>query len=322
MEKAVKLVTGNLGGYVVLHDSNNDGYPDELLIMNTPDIQTATNVWRFNQNGLMHANSYTGQYANAAITMDGQINAEFITTGLMSANRVRTGTISSLNGNCSINLDNETITFVNSSNQTVLQFSPTAGLTVVGDGTFSGTLQAVNGTFDNLSAGGSSYFCANYIHLDAGSSSGKLYIGDASDHGYSEVSIYNPDAGGRTDSWSGCEGNVGTGEHSFQQIVAEHIYCRQNHTDSSIRFKENVKDLDDSLYNIDDLRPVMFNYKNRKETVMGFIAEECIETAPTAVCYMDGDTQPDSLDYNQFIPIAIKEIQELRKRVKDLEENK
>lgn len=83
IETAVERVTGNLGGYVILHDTNNDGFPDELLIMDTSDITTATNVWRWNQQGLMHANSYTGTYANAAITMDGKIVADAITAGTL-----------------------------------------------------------------------------------------------------------------------------------------------------------------------------------------------------------------------------------------------
>ena len=52
METAVKhateLITGNLGGYVILHDSNGDGQPDEILIMDTADISTAVKVWRWN----------------------------------------------------------------------------------------------------------------------------------------------------------------------------------------------------------------------------------------------------------------------------------
>lgn len=83
IETATKKVTGNLGGYVILHDSNGDGYPDELLIMNTPDITTATSVWRWNQQGLMWASSYTGQFATLAITNDGQITADAITTGIL-----------------------------------------------------------------------------------------------------------------------------------------------------------------------------------------------------------------------------------------------
>lgn len=83
IETATQKVTGNLGGYVILHDSNGDGYPDELLIMNTPDIATATSVWRWNEQGLMWARSYTGQYATLAITNDGQITADAITTGIL-----------------------------------------------------------------------------------------------------------------------------------------------------------------------------------------------------------------------------------------------
>lgn len=83
IETAVERVTGNLGGYVILHDSDNDGFPDELLIMNTDDITTATSVWRWNQAGLMWANSYNGQYATLAITNDGKITADAITTGTL-----------------------------------------------------------------------------------------------------------------------------------------------------------------------------------------------------------------------------------------------
>ena len=83
IETAVERVTGNLGGYIVLHDANDDGYPDELLIMNTPDIESATSVWRWNQAGLMWANSYTGQYSTLAITNDGKISANAITAGIL-----------------------------------------------------------------------------------------------------------------------------------------------------------------------------------------------------------------------------------------------
>jgi len=102
IETATQKVTGNLGGYVILHDSNGDGYPDELLIMNTPDITTATSVWRWNQQGLMWASSYTGQFAKLAITNDGQITADAITTGTLRGIEIistdGTNTIDIVNG--------------------------------------------------------------------------------------------------------------------------------------------------------------------------------------------------------------------------------
>ena len=81
---ATEQITGNKGGYVIIHDSDNDGEPDEILIMNTPNINTATKVWRWNQNGLGYSSTgYAGTYGTA-ITADGAIVADFITAGTLS----------------------------------------------------------------------------------------------------------------------------------------------------------------------------------------------------------------------------------------------
>lgn len=107
---ATEQITGNKGGYVIIHDSDNDGEPDEILIMNTPSIDTATKVWRWNQSGLGYSSTgYAGTYGTA-ITADGAIVADFITAGTLSGNRVRTGLISSTNNQLQIDLDNGTIT--------------------------------------------------------------------------------------------------------------------------------------------------------------------------------------------------------------------
>lgn len=89
---ATKLITGNSGGYVVIHEGA-DGKPYEILIMDTPDINTAVNVWRWNINGLgFSSNGYAGPYATA-ITYDGSINADFITSGTINADLIQTGTL-------------------------------------------------------------------------------------------------------------------------------------------------------------------------------------------------------------------------------------
>jgi phage minor structural protein len=72
---ATRLITGNKGGNVVLHDSDNDDKPDEILIINTDKIEDATEVWRWNKSGLGYAtgpNAYAGPYA-LAMTSDGHI---------------------------------------------------------------------------------------------------------------------------------------------------------------------------------------------------------------------------------------------------------
>lgn len=102
--RATELITGNLGGYVILHDADGDGKPDEILIMNTEDTATATEVWRWNKSGLAYGNSYTGPFNTLALTSDGQIVANAITSGVLNANVIKAGTISDTQGNSSINM--------------------------------------------------------------------------------------------------------------------------------------------------------------------------------------------------------------------------
>lgn len=79
---ATAAITGASGGYVVLNPSKN---PQEILIMDTPDIESATQVWRWNSGGLGHSgNGYHGPYSTA-ITQDGRIVADFITSGTLNA---------------------------------------------------------------------------------------------------------------------------------------------------------------------------------------------------------------------------------------------
>lgn len=77
-------ISGNLGGYVINgYDSNGDGYPDENLVLDTPDIGTAVKVVRMNNGGIGVSNTgYNGSYTNA-ITGDG-INADAIKVGIIS----------------------------------------------------------------------------------------------------------------------------------------------------------------------------------------------------------------------------------------------
>ena len=92
VKNATNWLTGVNGGYVVFH-KNADGQPYEILIMDTDNIETAKNVWRWNQNGWGHIKSgYHGPYTMAA-TIDGGIVADFITAGTMLANRIKGGTL-------------------------------------------------------------------------------------------------------------------------------------------------------------------------------------------------------------------------------------
>lgn len=86
--EATIKITGNSGGYVMLHDSDGDGNPDEILIVNNPDLQQATQVWRWNRQGLGFSTSYASDNYAYAFTNNGMIVADRILTGNLDAARV------------------------------------------------------------------------------------------------------------------------------------------------------------------------------------------------------------------------------------------
>ena len=95
VKNATSLITGQNGGYVVINTNSVSGQPYELLILDAPIIESAVNVWRWNVGGLgFSKNGYNGPY-ETAITSDGQIVADFITSGSLTANIIKAGVISS-----------------------------------------------------------------------------------------------------------------------------------------------------------------------------------------------------------------------------------
>lgn len=105
---ATDLISGNLGGYVLLHDADGDGYPDEILILDNAsggDIDDAVDVWRWNKAGLGHSgNGYAGPYDSVAITYDGKIVADAITAGVLNADLIKAGVIEDVNHNSQIDM--------------------------------------------------------------------------------------------------------------------------------------------------------------------------------------------------------------------------
>ena len=101
-ENATSQITSALGGYVYKTQS-------ELFIMDTDNPNTAQKVWRWNLNGLAYSqNGINGTYA-LAITQDGSIVADFITTGTMEVSRIK-GLSDLLNGySVQIGLNNDSI---------------------------------------------------------------------------------------------------------------------------------------------------------------------------------------------------------------------
>ena len=105
IQNATNLITGQTGGYVVLHTESENGQPYELVILDAPSIDDAVNVWRWNVGGRgFSSHGYNGPY-ETAITADGQIVANFITSGTLVANIIKAGILSSQDGSSYWNLE-------------------------------------------------------------------------------------------------------------------------------------------------------------------------------------------------------------------------
>jgi hypothetical protein len=90
---------------------------------------------------------------------------------------------------------------------------------------------------------------------------------------------------------------------------------------SDYRIKENIQTISGEEFTVDELRPVSYTLKSNQKPTLGFIAHEVQEHVPSAVSGEKDGEKMQSVDYNQIIPILVKEIQELKKRVAYLEQN-
>ncbi len=81
-QNATQLITQAMGGYVYKTNS-------ELYIMDTNDPNTAEKVWRWNINGLGYSSTGINGPYGIAMTMDGAIVADFITTGTLNTNVIQ-----------------------------------------------------------------------------------------------------------------------------------------------------------------------------------------------------------------------------------------
>lgn len=101
MEAAIADATNQITGATnsnikFVYDAQ--GSLSEILVMDSPNIETAVNVWRWNSGGLGHSsNGYNGNYS-LAMTQAGSIVATMITTGTLNASLLKVGILQDLAG--------------------------------------------------------------------------------------------------------------------------------------------------------------------------------------------------------------------------------
>ena len=305
IKQATELITGNLGGYVVLHDSNGDGKPDEILIMDDPDITQAVKVWRWNQAGLGYSSTgYAGPY-RLAMTANGEIVADFITTGTLNADLIKAGVIEDVAGNSTIDMSN--------------------GAAVMKDFKAKNSFQFLDG--NGVEKGYFSYTPADGTNLILKNQSGDLMIWLLSDSLGGSIYIYNANTK-KTAVEATVDGNNAgvvyvnnsSGTDKIDLLGYNgHIWCTTVHQGSSRKIKKNIIPIEDAA-KILELQAVSFDYIEEEmgTDCRGFIAEDVAEVLPNLVIPEEGK-KPAGLDYITMIPYLQAVIKDQERRIAELE---
>jgi hypothetical protein len=112
--------------------------------------------------------------------------------------------------------------------------------------------------------------------------------------------------------------DIGGAKSAKAYIYPDGAYYRL----SDRRQKENIKPLEYGLSDVLMLKPVTHTWLNSDSTKpsIGLIAQDVEEVLKEIVnTSMDGDREIKALDYNGLIPVLIKSIQELNKKIEILE---
>lgn len=334
---ATEAITGQQGGSVILHDTRGGNKPNELLFLDNDDISQAQKVWRFNLSGFGYSsNGYEGPYTTA-ITRDGSIVADFITTGSMDAARITAGILKSKDGRFLIDLTANTITMKNPSGNTVFAFDGNGNLTISGTvyasaGEFTGKITAGSGSIGGFSINGNN-LVGNGVTL-YGNTYGKLTLGAVDIEGYNGLSVKKN---------LHTEGNLATDGRFFMTSppsaggsantrLVDYAYgggYSLGMISSSIRYKKEIHDIreyDSVSDRIDKVRAVTYTPKSgldKGRYFYGFIAEELETEFPWLVDYhTDKETREvmaESVEYDRVPAILWADAQKTHERLKTLE---
>jgi hypothetical protein len=93
-------------------------------------------------------------------------------------------------------------------------------------------------------------------------------------------------------------------------------------TSSDQRLKENIADADDSGSKVDAIQVRKFDWiADGSHQDYGMVAQELQAVAPEAVSAPEDPNEMMGVDYSKLVPMLVKEIQSLRARVQQLENN-
>lgn len=324
IDSATEAISGQNGGNYRI-TTNAQGQPNGFVIMDTNDVATAVNCMRVNLSGIGFShNGFNGPY-DSAWTLDGTFYADFITAGNLTANRIRSGTLESINGKAKINLDTGHC-----------QMTGTYESEWVWDDGNTGKIKVnpsgITFFYNGLNRG--SFYQSVSAETIISSNSYRLQYSNYSGNGEASQEFAWIDNNGRTsinvddiisDNFFG--GIIGFALKRKSSGVI-YLEVRVNGAAygadlwlSDASLKENVIPCESSALDVISRIPVRsFDYKAGGHRDFGVVAQELREVYPDGVMEVDQPDgsillQPKSSD---LIPLLIKAVQELREENKKL----
>ena len=293
---ALRILNGENGG-VIYFVNNDDNQIIEQRIMNNADIDQATKAWRWNINGLAYlSRTYPSDPWNVgvAITMDGAIVADYITTGILNADLIKAGIIADYSGKFSLNMNTGAIVMNNATlNSATIQGNITANSGYIGSSQYGfiiGDTQiwTVNGP-SNISNTWSTgaYYGINGMTVNAGGShthvmgseisTPMLYVKNFQYSSYGGSGRFYPN------ERSG-EGELVLEGTYAARIIVMSMAGRYSYSDlgpvngSDARFKHDIKQIDTDKLRMffEFIKPVsfVFNTDTQNRVRYGVVAQE------------------------------------------------
>ncbi len=207
--------------------------------------------------------------------------------------------------------------------------------TNTGESTTVGTDNAFFGYdagYQNIQGSSNAFFGENAGAQNAGGSANTFLgasAGSANTNGSNDIYINNTGPTGGNESFAiriGAEGIQSSafiaGIYGATPSGGIPVYVNSNGqlgtSPSSVRFKEQVRDMGDSTSALMKLRPVTFLYKPEyakgdRTLQYGLIAEEVAQVYPELVAY-DNDGQPYTVRYQYLTPMLLNEAQRQYRR--------
>jgi hypothetical protein len=247
------------------------------------------------------------------------------------------------NGSTGLITDNTLGTIFFGGNYSATQFTYTASISAVAEGNWSTTSNAATGIAFYTGSTGNALGTANIYYGtermrirndgnfgfgSVGNSSSRVFIKGANSSS-SSYAIYCEPVGAAPIFYVANDGTTCTGAevgspYNNTTSNAANVYVASNgilyRSTSSLKYKESVTPATFGLADVLKLKPVTFRQKGDAsgQRFAGLIAEDVHEAGLTEfVQYQDG--KPDALAYANMVALCIKAIQDLTKRIEELE---